>query len=112
MAIWIVQWVGQEIRVLDYIEKLGCFNYRRMRHNPLMPLSYHAFGVAFDINPRQNQAKEYRHGEAPEPFGDEWTAVWPEGVPELLVKAFEEAGFTWGGRWSRFKDIMHMELIG
>ena len=23
MAIWIVQWVGQEIRVLDYIEGMG-----------------------------------------------------------------------------------------
>ena len=23
MAIWIVQWVGQEIRVLDYIEGVG-----------------------------------------------------------------------------------------
>lgn len=98
--------------VLDYIETLGCFSYRHMQHNPSMPLSYHAFGVAFDINPKHNRAKRYKRGEAPKPFGEEWDEVWPKGVPELLVKAATESGFEWGGNWLRFIDNMHFQLVG
>jgi phage terminase large subunit len=35
MAIWIVQWVGREIRVLDYIEGVGqvlAYYVRELRH--------------------------------------------------------------------------------
>ena len=29
-----------------------------------------------------------------------------------VVKAFEDAGFTWGGRWPTAPDGMHFELHG
>ena len=98
--------------VLDYIYKMGCFNWRHIQHDPSKPLSYHSWGIAVDINPKDNRLKRYKRGSAPEPWSDEWHEVWPKGVPEMLVQAFKEAGFTWGGDWETTPDPMHMQLAG
>jgi hypothetical protein len=98
--------------VLDYIERMGCFKWRHIQHNPKKPLSYHSWGIAVDINPPDNKLKRYKQGAAPKPWSDKWWATWPKGVPEKLVQAFEESGFTWGGRWTRTPDNMHFQLAG
>jgi len=98
--------------VLDYIEKIGCFNWRHIQHNSSKPLSYHSWGIAFDINPPDNKLKRYKRGTAPKPHSPEWWAVWPKGVPEKLVQAFKEAGFTAGIDWQTVPDPMHMQLTG
>jgi hypothetical protein len=97
--------------VLDQIQRLGCFNFRHQRHDSSRPLSYHAFGIALDLNSRDNSVKRYRRGEAPEPWSDEWMRVWPNGVSRELVDIFESLGFSWGGRWQTFCDPMHFQLV-
>lgn len=69
----------------------GCFNFRAKRSGN--KLSTHAWGVAIDLNPETN-------------------AMGREGdMAPGIVKVFEEAGFTWGGRWSgRGKDPMHFQF--
>lgn len=67
----------------------GCFNVRRKRG--LKSLSLHSWGIAIDINAAWNG------------LGKE-----PTMSPEL-VKCFTDAGFDWGGIWSR-KDGMHFQL--
>jgi|GEM_PF-2503323 len=60
--------------------------------------SYHAYGVAGDINPGDNAFKQ------------EWGTLDPtKRVPEKFVQVMESLGFVWGGRWGR-PDPMHFEF--
>lgn len=90
------------------IERLGCFNYRPQRHDPTRPLSYHAFGVAIDVDPEHNQA---RRAPDVEPFSEAWYDIWPRGLPQAFVRAWESCGWSWGGRWANWRDPMHFELV-
>jgi len=113
----------ERLGVIDYIDSMGSYNHRHMRYDTAMPLSYHAWGAAVDINPDSNRVK-YRKAfkdvlTTPlQPFDAAWRAQYPNGVPKLLVKAFTSVGFTWGGDWGNkdfskvnFIDPMHFELI-
>lgn len=77
--------------------------------------SQHAYGLAVDINPRQN------------PYLRGGTVLPPEGVDYLdrshvrpgmvvagdaVVSAFDAIGWHWGGRWRSSKDWMHFSLTG
>ena len=67
----------------------GCFNIRKKRGGSTMSL--HSWGVAVDLNAYANC------------FGCK---------PKLtakFVKCFTDAGFDWGGTWSK-PDGMHMQL--
>lgn len=67
----------------------GCFNIRKKRG--LSTPSLHSWGIAIDVNAA-------------------WNALGKE--PTLssgFVKCFTDAGFDWGGTWSR-KDGMHFQL--
>lgn len=90
------------------IQRLGCFNYRHQRHDQRRPLSYHAFGVAVDIDPANNQAKREPNVQA---FSEEWFDIWPRGLSQSFVRAWESCGWQWGGRWATFRDPMHFELV-
>ena len=62
----------------------GCYNYRTIKGTDR--LSYHAYGMAIDIN---------------------------AGLPQPIevVECFEAAGFKWGGRWpGKKRDDMHFQL--
>jgi hypothetical protein len=67
----------------------GCFNIRKKRK--LNSLSLHSWGIAIDVNAAWNQLN-----------------MVPTLSPEF-VKCFTDAGFDWGGTWSR-KDGMHFQL--
>lgn len=67
----------------------GCFNIRKKRG--LQAQSLHSWGLAIDINASWNAL-----GVAPT-------------MPLAVVECFEEAGFEWGGRWTR-PDGMHFQL--
>lgn len=67
----------------------GCFNIRKKRG--LVSMSLHSWGLAIDVNAA-------------------WNGLGMESKlsPEF-VKCFTDAGFHWGGQWSR-KDPMHFQL--
>ena len=67
----------------------GCFNIRKIRGGNQMSL--HSWGVAIDVNAFENGLHQK-----------------PKLSPEF-VKCFIDAGFDWGGNWSR-KDGMHFQL--
>ena len=97
----------------DYvIERAGCFVFRHQRHDDTRPLSRHSWAIAVDVNADKNGARTFAPGKTPAPFSAAWAKVWPDGVPELFVTAFESHGFVWGGRWRGYCDPMHFEYAG
>lgn len=103
-----------ELAAPGYIQRDGTwgFNFRHMRHDLEMPLSYHSWGIAFDINPDDNEPVSFDAGEKPALWSDAWTKQWKKGVPRALVEAIESCGFSWGGRWLGYCDPMHFEWLG
>lgn len=67
----------------------GCFNVRKKRG--LTSLSLHSWGIAIDVNAAWNGLNK--------------TPILTAG----FVKCFTDAGFDWGGTWTR-KDGMHFQL--
>ncbi len=63
-------------------------------------MSFHAFGTAVDINPAQN------------PYNTEDPPVLVTDMPAWYVKAWQDAGFCWGGDWQSIKDAMHFSWMG
>ncbi|MQA14668.1 MAG: M15 family peptidase [Pseudonocardiaceae bacterium] len=77
--------------------------------------SAHASGLAIDLNPFQNP---YQRDDLvlPELASSYLDRSWHrpgmvhDGGP--AVSAFEEIGWSWGGRWSQPIDIMHFSATG
>jgi hypothetical protein len=67
----------------------GCFNIRKKRG--LSSMSLHSWGIAIDVNAAWNGL-----GKTPV-------------LSAEFVKCFTDAGFDWGGTWTR-KDGMHFQL--
>lgn len=106
--------------LIHELETIGCFNFRHIRYSkdPEADLSRHAWAMAVDINATKNFAvynrKTYqstRHLPVGPPWSKSWRAIWPQGLSEEIVTAFESVGFRWGGRWKSFVDPMHFELV-
>ncbi|ACY14183.1 M15 family metallopeptidase [Haliangium ochraceum] len=98
--------------VVDEIYRIGTFNYRHMRHDPKRPLSFHSYGIALDLNPRENFGWVPRGIEkAIAPFSEQWCEKYPRGLGETVVRCFKKAGYAWGGDWPSFRDPMHFELV-
>ena len=79
-------------RLVDPGDYAGCHAPRRIPASG--SLSLHSWGLAVDINASEN------------PQGQKPT------MDRRVVRAFENAGFTWGGRWPTAPDGMHFELHG
>ncbi len=77
--------------------------------------SAHAYGLAIDVNPFHNP---YQRDDLvlPELASAYLDRSWQR--PGMLrddgpaVSAFEEIGWSWGGRWTRPLDIMHFSATG
>lgn len=67
----------------------GCFNIRKKRG--LSSMSLHSWGIAIDVNAAWNQLN------------------MTPALSAVFVKCFTDAGFEWGGTWTR-KDGMHFQL--
>jgi len=87
----------KRLDVLDYITRMGCYNHRHIQYDSSMPLSYHSWGAAVDINSDDNGLIYFSKKPIGPPFSKQWYAVYPKSVPFALVKAFQSVGFTWGG---------------
>jgi hypothetical protein len=77
----------------DFVKELktfdGCFNIRKKRG--LNSPSLHSWGIAIDVNAA-------------------WNALGAKPtLSEGFVKCFTDAGFEWGGLWTR-NDAMHFQL--
>jgi len=73
--------------------------------------SFHSYGIALDILPKDWGSKilywKYEHDKTGDlwmltPVSDRWTP------PPAVIKVFEDEGFIWGGRWVIW-DNMHFE---
>jgi len=88
-------YVGDQSRIEDARMHLygGAYNFRLMRGSTR--LSMHSYGIAIDLDPSNN------------PLGKAWE---PEvGMIDMrVVRIFEDAGWTWGGRWHR-PDCQHFQ---
>ena len=87
----------------------SAFNYRVIEGKTT--LSNHALGRAIDINPFLNP---YVRNGTVEPLG----AKYDPGVPGtivtdgIVVNAFKQRGWSWGGTWNSLKDYQHFEKQG
>lgn len=101
-----------DAEVAEFLRTLGrCwgYNWRQIRDAPTK--SFHSYGIALDILPRGWENKivywNYEKQKGNEdwmmiPLADRWLP------PSAVVKAFEDEGFIWGGRWAIW-DNMHFE---
>lgn len=72
----------------------GSYNFRLMRGSNR--LSMHSWGCAIDLDPARNGMGDVTPHFAKYPF---------------IIKAFEDAGAVWGGRWAgRACDGMHFQF--
>ncbi len=86
--------------------------FRRMNNGGSGNLSHHSYGVAIDINVREN----YSHRGSTIYAGSFWNpSKSPYSIPRngVLVKAFKAKGWKWGGNWSgNYQDYMHFSFTG
>ena len=93
----------------------SCFCYRRVSSGK--KLSFHARGLAVDINPLYNPY--IRTGKDGKQIVEPATAVpycnrardfqYKIVKGDLCHKLFLQNGFTWGGSWRTMKDYQHFE---
>lgn len=82
---------------VDYkVKDMQCLAWRPIRGSKTGALSYHLWGIAFDMNP-ENNAQGSRQTD----------------IPEWLINIMKSKGFRWGGDWKgRYVDPMHFEFAG
>ncbi len=89
----------------------SAYNYRNIAGTD--ELSFHALGLAIDIDPRINP---YIEGDSVQPRG----AVYDPSVPgtltrdSALVQIFKKHGFDWGGDWMAergYVDYQHFSFL-
>lgn len=87
----------QDPSLRPWLKSDGGFAWRRIAGEPR--LSAHAYGIAVDLSARR--APYWR-----------WSRLRPHPLqqtyPSAIVRAFEDEGFIWGGKWHEY-DIMHFE---
>ncbi|MDR1904801.1 MAG: M15 family metallopeptidase [Treponema sp.] len=90
------------------IGSVGAYNWRDIQGTGDM--SYHSWGLAVDIQPKNLNGKTiYWLWERS--YNKDWMLVpLPERwqPPDQVIKAFEDEGFIWGGKWEHY-DNMHFE---
>jgi hypothetical protein len=72
--------------------------------------SFHSYGIAVDLLMKTQPGME-TYWQWTAARGIDWRTVPAEkrqNPPAAVIRAFEEQGFIWGGRWSRY-DTMHFE---
>jgi hypothetical protein len=73
-------------------------------------LSAHSYGIAIDIIPR-NMRKRITYWRWQLPYDKDWFLIPYEKrfmPPDSFIRAFENHGFVWGGKWFYF-DTIHFE---
>lgn len=87
----------KEAGIQYHIHTAQCFNHRNIAGTDT--LSYHSWGIAFDLNPQDNAVYTPYDKLNPE-----------KRIPPEVVQIMESLGFRWGGRWQGKPDAMHFEF--
>jgi hypothetical protein len=93
------------IRSISYA---GGYNWREIRGT--RRLSYHSRGLAVDIQPQRLGGRAI-YWQWEQDRNPDWMLIPLEGrwrPPAKVIRAFEQEGFTWGGKWALY-DNMHFE---
>ena len=117
------QYPIEKMRLVDYYDandqksmadnNSSSFCWRMITSGGL--LSYHALGLAIDINPLQNP---YVRGSVIEPIEGKEFINREQNVQGMIfendaaVRAFKKRGWKWGGNWKKTKgyyDLQHFE---
>ena len=92
----------------------SCFCFRNVPDTK--KLSYHARGLAIDINTRYNPYVRYVNGKmVVQPKNGKQYADRNKKFSYKIVKGdlchrlFVQHGFIWGGSWKTLKDYQHFE---
>ncbi len=103
--------IFSEIQTSGFVAySIGGYSWRGAAGNS-KSRSHHSYGVAIDINPRENymiKNGQIIAGSFWKP-GEDPYSITPNGP---LVRAFNKRGWTWGGTWKSSKDYMHFSLTG
>ncbi|MDR0494350.1 MAG: M15 family metallopeptidase [Treponema sp.] len=101
------EWDGGKA-FIDSIASIGGYNWREIAGTRRM--SYHSWGLAIDIQPKRLGGKAI-YWQWERRRTKDWMLVPLESrwnPPDPVIKAFENEGFIWGGKWP-FYDNMHFE---
>ncbi len=93
---------------LESVSSIEGYNWREISDRPTR--SNHSWGIAVDILPR-NWGKKNIYWNWVSYWNDRWMMIPPErrwSPPDVVIAAFEEEGFVWGGKWLLW-DTMHFE---
>lgn len=83
------------------------FNYRPIAGTDRV--SWHGYGRAFDVNPRQNPYVRYGEGTPRiEPAGADWDTTRPGTLfaAHALVRFMKRRGWQWGGDWNPAEGVV------
>lgn len=99
---------GEVRRFFEGIEGFAGYNWRPIAGT--QSRSLHSYAAAVDLVPR-NYGGKHAYWRWAMDQTEQWYALsygsrWM--VPEAVVRAFEQQGFIWGGKWFFF-DTMHFE---
>ena len=105
---------GSDERSLD-ADNTAAFNCRYAVAPGPKRWSVHAYGLAVDVNPVENPYLERGrvHPRAGRAYLDR--SRYRRGMAlrgGLLVRAFADVGWQWGGRWSGSPDYQHFSATG
>jgi hypothetical protein len=95
------QWINR-------LDTLAGWNWRTIADT--QSRSFHAYGTALDLLPGSYGGLQTYWLWTAENFPSWWTVPYERRFhpPEAVIRAFEEYGFIWGGKWLFF-DTMHFE---
>jgi len=93
---------------IDDIGSLGGYYWRDIAGTVIR--SPHSYGTAIDILPKSLKGKQTYWLWTSDHTEEWWTVPYEKRwhPPDTVIKAFENHGFIWGGKWPLF-DTMHFE---
>ncbi|SDS73603.1 M15 family metallopeptidase [Microlunatus soli] len=104
-------WGGNDPKQME-ADNTSAFNCRKVTGNPYAQ-SPHSYGIAIDVNTRENPYRDVNGKWWPE-SGKSYIkrTPWREGMltkSSVLTKQLRSRGYFWGGLWYPGRDYQHFE---